>query len=61
MERIKTMKKSYIITLHGCDDSTSFGMELTGEQTLLIKEMEKLADDASTYGCMPIMTIEEKT
>ena len=49
------------IELVGCDDTTSFYMELTdGElNLLLIKRVSELSKETSEYGCMPTMWIDE--
>lgn len=49
----------YIISLHGCDDSTIFEMELTEEEYELLKRVAKKTEEVSTYMCMPIMEIEK--
>ena len=51
------MKKLYEISLHGCDDSTVFTIELVNEEVEveLIKRLSKLSQETSTYCCMPIM------
>lgn len=53
------MKKKYIIELIGCDDTTSFEMELTQEELNLLTRVSELSKETSTYGCMPTMWIEE--
>ena len=52
-------KSTHHIELSGCDDSTGFDMELSkSELDLLIKVAEK-ANRTSTYGCMPVIYIDE--
>lgn len=51
------MKHTYEIILIGCDDTTSFEMELTDEEAALIERVCELSDKTSTYGCMPTMDI----
>ena len=53
------MKKMYEISVHGCDDSTTIKQELTLEEYELLKEIAEKVTNASTYGCMPTMGIEE--
>ncbi|MBO8161372.1 MAG: hypothetical protein H0Z24_07010 [Thermosipho sp. (in: Bacteria)] len=49
----------YKISLHGCDDSTTFEMELTEEEYKLLKKVADKSQEVSTYVCMPIMEIEK--
>ncbi len=46
------------VYLHGCDDSTVFELEVTEDEMYLLKEVEILSKLTSSYGCMPIMEIE---
>ena len=40
--------------LRGCDDSTSFNMEIENETELkLLDELVRLSHETSEYGCMP--------
>lgn len=52
-------KKTYIITLEGCDDETVFKMELTEGEVILLEKVAAKANETSTYGCMPRMYVEE--
>ena len=52
-------KKLYSIDLEGCDDDTSFEMELTTQEYGLLERVSKLANETSTYGCMPRMYVTE--
>lgn len=52
--------KTYTIAVHGCDDSTFIEKELTDEEAQIIQEVANAITEASFYGCMPTMTIEEK-
>ena len=52
-------KKTYIITLEGCDDETVFKMDLTEGEAILLEKVAAKANETSTYGCMPRMYIEE--
>lgn len=52
-------KKLYSIDLEGCDDETTFEMELTTQEHLLLERVSKLANETSTYGCMPRMYVTE--
>ena len=51
--------KTYKISVDGCDDSTEIEMELTGAEWALVKWIAQKITEASTYGCMPTMEIEE--
>ena len=48
----------YKISLNGCDDSTVFPMELTIDEFTLLKRVELMSLEASTYGCMPKFRVE---
>jgi len=49
--------KSYTIYLHGCDDTTEFEIELTEAQAELVRIMVDKSEEASEYGCQPVMQI----
>lgn len=51
-------KEVYEITLNGCDDDTVFTMELTEQEYRLLVRVSEVANETSTYGCMPRMYIE---
>lgn len=52
-------KKTYVITLEGCDDETAFKMDLTEREAILLENVAAKANETSTYGCMPRMYVEE--
>ena len=52
-------KKTYVITLEGCDDETVFKMDLTEGEAILLEKVAAKANGTSTYGCMPRMYVEE--
>ena len=56
---IMKYKKTYVITLEGCDDETVFKMDLTESEAILLEKVAAKANETSTYGCMPRMYIEE--
>ena len=56
---IMKYKKTYVITLEGCDDETVFKMDLTEGEAILLEKVAAKANKTSTYGCMPRMYIEE--
>jgi hypothetical protein len=51
--------KKYKINLIGCDDCTSFEMELKENEFKLLKKVSELSEETSTYQCMPTMEIME--
>ena len=53
-------KKTYIITLEGCDDDTVFEMDLTEEEKILLQNVAAKANETSAYDCMPRMYVELK-
>lgn len=54
-------KKRYSITLSGCDDLTTFEEELTSREFALLKRLAERSKEVSTYGCMPVLKIQETT
>jgi hypothetical protein len=50
----------YTINVHGCDDTTSFEIELTDEEAAVAKRIADKCTETSTYGCMPTMTVDLK-
>ena len=47
------------IVLHGCDDTTYIkDIEVTKEQLKLLEDIAERSKEVSTYGCMPIMSID---
>lgn len=62
-ERRKTMndKSSYILALHGCDDSTYMQVELTADEANLIAKIAALSEEKSEYRCMPVMALKKGT
>ena len=53
-------KKTYIITLEGCDDETVFEMDLTEEEKILLQNVAAKANETSTYCCEPRMYVRKK-
>lgn len=51
---------TYTITLVGWNDKTEIDMSLTCEQVLLVRQMVEKVAEASTYVCMPTMSIKYK-
>jgi len=52
--------KSYLISVMGCDDTTTFYMQLTDREAKLVKLLAEKCTEASTYGCMPTMMVTEQ-
>jgi hypothetical protein len=53
----RLVRRPWIITLSGCDDSTTFEMELTDDKASAFRKAAEMSKAASTYGCMPTMEI----
>ena len=49
--------KSVKITLSGCDDRTTFNLEVTDEELDILKRVSIMSEKESSYGCMPIMKV----
>lgn len=49
---------NYRIEVSGCDDTTRIDRELTDEQAAFLKEVATAITAASSYGCMPTMSVE---
>ena len=47
------------IEVRGCDASTYVIKEVSDNNLAFLKELAKEVTDASEYGCMPVMGIEE--
>lgn len=58
---VTEMKKTYIVSVDGCDDSTAIIQELTLEEYELLNTIAEKITNASEYGCMPTMEIKEVT
>lgn len=52
--------KKYTLSIHGCDDSTEFLLDLNSDELSLIEKLCKKSKETSTYGCMPVMEINEE-
>lgn len=53
-------RKTYNISVDGCDDSTLIKMELDEKEHELINNMITLVNAASSYQCMPTMEMWEE-
>lgn len=53
------MKELYEISLDGCDDSTTFCIQLNKVELKLLKKVAKLSIETSVYSCMPRMRIKK--
>jgi hypothetical protein len=49
----------YEISVHGCDDSSVFIMELTNEEKSIVERVAQKCTETSTYKCMPTMEIKQ--
>ena len=47
----------YEISLMGCDDTTTFDINLTADQAALVRKIAAMSLAESEYGCMPIMSV----
>jgi hypothetical protein len=52
---------AYEIRLSGCDETTSFVMELTSAEAELLQRAAALSRETSTYICEPVMTVRPHT
>lgn len=52
-------EKTVKLTLRGCDDSTSITIGVNEEQHEFLQKLETMFEAASTYGCMPVLSITE--
>ncbi len=43
----------------GCDDTTRFPMNVTGEQLRFLKEIAEISEDISDSSCQPVIRIKE--
>lgn len=48
---------AYRITLHGCDDTLSFTVDLDDRDAALVQRIARMSDDLSDHGCVPYMTV----
>jgi hypothetical protein len=51
------MKNKYFVCIQGCDDHTSFQIELTPEELYGVLKIASESHRASTYGCMPTINV----
>jgi len=52
--------KTYEINVCGCDDTTTFDMDLTEAEYEVIDRVAQKCTATSTYGCEPTMVINLK-
>ena len=57
---MKEEKKRYVVTVSGCDDSTSIEKDLTKEQFVFLSNIALKITKTSSYACMPKMYVKEK-
>lgn len=48
-----------IVEINGCDDYTKFLIEGTPDQIAWLKSIAAKSEEASRYGCMPILVVGE--
>ncbi len=51
----------YLIEVSGCDDTTRIVADLTVKQAEAVGRVAEQITAASTYGCMPVMSIRKAT
>lgn len=52
-------KQEHEVWLNGCDDDTIFTMEMTNNEYEFLKRVSELANETSTYGCMPRLFLDK--
>lgn len=52
-------KQEHEVWLNGCDDDTIFTMEMTNSEYEFLKRVSELANETSTYHCMPRLYLDE--
>lgn len=53
------MTKSYAIQIKGCDDDTTFVMDLTSTEAELAERIAARSRETSQFDCQPTMIITE--
>ena len=51
---------AYRVILHGCDDATYIDIDLTDDEAATIRRLSAASEESSSYGCEPVMTIEQR-
>lgn len=52
---------AYEVRLKGCDDSTTFAMNLSDDEARLLQHAAALSRETSGYSCQPTMTVSPCT
>ena len=52
-------KQEHEVWLNGCDDDTIFTMEMTNNEYEFLKRVSELANETSTYRCMPRLFLDD--
>lgn len=52
-------KQEHEVWLNGCDADTIFTMEMTNNEYEFLKRVSELANETSTYQCMPRLFLDE--
>lgn len=53
-------RRRWRIDLVGCDDATSFDMDLTDSEADTLHKVSEASKKASDYSCQPVMEIQQK-
>jgi len=53
-------KRTYIINIMGCDDTTTISHELSDDEFAFLNAIAEKVDEAATGICMPTIGIKEK-
>lgn len=51
--------KKYVIDLEGCDDTTSFVVELSESEFKVVQKISELSKKNSKISCQPVLEIDE--
>lgn len=55
----RAITKTVQVIVCGCDDETTFDMEVTILELEFLTRLAAKSKETSTYGCMPVIVIEE--
>jgi hypothetical protein len=53
------MKKLYELNIIGCDDTTTFMVEIDERELEVVKMICDKSESTSQYGCQPVMKVSE--
>lgn len=57
MTDCKDCMTNALVVLAGCEDTTRFHLECTEEEYDFLQRVSAMSNEASTYGCMPVMQV----